>query len=396
MPLSTTTKSFVEWVKLPYWRLPGLSTPKNNDIVVFNYPDGDTVVLGAQDRSYHQLVREHGYNNLRNPDFVLPGSNTEVGEISARPSDKREHYVKRCVAIAGDKFEVRDGMVYINDKLVPNPPDAQYFYYVKTSGSLFGNYGMDQNTGENSFVPNAKLLDKLDINIDETHLIDIQGDTMTYLLNMPLTVFNKAKNITGVMSVEKLVYPKGKFDLGIFPHKTTYPWNNDNFGPFLMPKAGATVQIDTANICLYDRIIDVYDNNTLEIKGAKIFINGVESTSYTFKQDYYFMMGDNRHNSADSRSWGVVPFDHVVGKPVFIWFSMKDKTKNPISGGSVVGSIFKNSKEGKFRWERFFCYVDDKGIHSFFWQTLAIIFGTWGLTRYLRLRKEKKSAVKKS
>lgn len=380
MPFSTTTKSYLEWIKLPYFRLPGFGKPEKNDIVVFNYPDGDTVALGAQDRSYYQLVRDYGYNNMRNPNFIPDGSNMPVGDIVARPPDKREHYVKRCVAVAGDKFEVRDGEIFINDVKTPMPEHAQHFYYVKTRGTLFGD----------RYQLNVKLLDKLDIYVTEAGCIRDTPDTAVYFLNMPADVAEKVKGMMDVVSVEKVNRPKGEYDASIFPHKSTYPWNNDNFGPLVIPKEGVTVTIDTANICLYDRVISVYDNNKLEIKNGKIFINGIETNSYTFKQDYYFMMGDNRHNSADSRSWGLVPYDHVVGKPVFVWFSMKDPEKNPVSGKGIISSLTKNSHDGKFRWERFFTVVGKDGLSKSYFIHFLIIVGLWyGYSTYRKRRKPK-------
>ncbi len=390
MPFSTTTKSYLEWIRLPKWRLPGMGTPKNGDIVVFNYPDGDTVAIGWQsDRSYYDMVRSYGWEAMQNPNFEPEGSSKPVGQIVARPIDKREFYVKRCVAIAGDKLEIKDRDVYINDKLVPTPKHAQYYYYVTTSGPVFGTYDFDNR----AFIPNAMLFDKLDIYVGEGGLRDIKGDTMEYVLNMPADVASRVQNIPGVLKVERSLEPKGKGDLHIFPHNPRYPWNNDNFGPIVLPKAGATVTIDTSNICLYDRVIDVYDDNKLEVKNGKIFINDVETNKYTFKQDYYFMMGDNRHNSADSRSWGFVPYDHVVGKPLFIWFSMKDGDKNPISGKGIISSLTKNSKQGKYRWERFFTYVTDDGISkSYFIHFLVIVALWWGIAKY-RKRKAKKAAA---
>lgn len=398
MPFSTTTKSYLEWIKLPYWRLPGMGTPKNGDIVVFNYPDGDTVSIGWQsDRSYYDMVRSYGWQAMQNPNFEPEGSGKPVGQIVARPIDKREFYVKRCVAIAGDKLEIKDRDVYINDKLVPTPKHAQYIYSVKIKATIIGrvmtsslgSYDIDSN----KVNLNVSLFDKLDIYIGEGGLRDIQGDTLLFELNMPADVASRVQNIPGVLKVERSLEPKGKGDLHIFPHDPRYQWNNDNFGPIVLPKAGATVTIDTSNLCLYERVIDVYDDNKLEVKNGKIFINDVETNKYTFKQDYYFMMGDNRHNSADSRSWGYVPYDHVVGKPLFIWFSMKDGDKNPISGKGIISSLTKNSKEGKYRWARFFTYVTDDGISkSYFVHFLVIIALWWGIAKY-RKRKAKKAAA---
>lgn len=401
MPFTTNTPSYLEWIKLPYWRLPGLGTPRNGDIVVFNYPDGDTVATGSSEwanQSYYQLVRNYGYENIHNPNFQPQGYEAPVGKIVARPVDKREFYVKRCVGIAGDKLEVKDAELYINDKQVPMPKNAQHMYYVKTIGYLFGKPDFENHR----FIANEQLFDKLDIYIGEGGFRDWkpgadstnrEKDTVLYQLNMPVKVMNQVKSFLGVIAVQEMISPKNEYDPGIFPHKARYPWNNDNFGPLVIPKEGVTIAIDTNNLCLYDRVIQVYDNNKLEVKNGKIFINDVESKQYTFKQDYYFMMGDNRHNSVDSRSWGFVPFDHVVGKPLFIWFSMKDKDKNPVSGKDVLGSLTKNSKEGKFRWDRFFTYVTDDGIsRSYFVHFLVIVALWWGYSQY-RKRKARKKPV---
>jgi len=406
MPFSTTTKSYLEWIKLPYWRLPGLGTPKNGDIVVFNYPDGDTVALGAQDRSYYDMVRNYGYQNMHNPDFAYddrgdddPGNDLRVGRIVARPPDKREFYVKRCVGIGGDKLEVRNAELYINDKQVPMPKHAQHMYTVKTLGYLFG----VPDYMNRRFNANEELFDKLDIYIGEGGFLGAkmgadstnrEKDTVYYQLNMPVKVVNQVKNYLSVLSIEERITPKGEYESNIFPHNPRYPWNNDFFGPIVLPKAGATITIDTSNLCLYDRVIEVYDNNKLEVKNGKIFINDLETNKYTFKQDYYFMMGDNRHNSADSRSWGFVPFDHVVGKPLFIWFSMKDPDKNPVSGKGVLSSLTKNSKEGKYRWERFFTYVTDDDIsRSYFVHFLVIVGLWWGIAKYRKRKARKKPAA---
>jgi signal peptidase I len=402
MPFTTGTKSYLEWIKLPYFRLPGLGKPKNNDIVVFNYPDGDTVAIGAQNVSYYQLERGVGYQNMQNPDFTFNPNYPPIGKIVARPVDKREFYVKRCIAIAGDKLQIKDGQVYINDKILPTPTHAQHNYDVNIKaqiiegqdGRILNSYFGSVDLTSGSTTMNKTALDKFDIYVDESEFVTVKNDTsVVFKLNMPVDVMERVKNIPGVISVTIRNGVAGDYDANIFPHNPRYPWNNDNFGPLTLPKQGATIHIDTSNICLYNRVIQVYDENKLEIKNGKIFINDKETDTYTFKQDYYFMMGDNRHNSADSRSWGFVPFDHVVGKPIFIWFSMKDADKNPISGKGVVSSLFKNSKEGKYRWERFFTYVTDDGISkSYFGYFVGIVIIWVGYSQY-RKRKEKKSAA---
>ncbi len=198
-----------------------------------------------------------------------------------------------------------------------------------------------------------------------------------------------------LLDVKKQIEPKGEYSSSIFPHNPKFPWNNDNFGPITLPKEGMTVSIDTNNLCIYEKMLSTYDNGIHQItkSGAQVLYDGKPITSYTFKQDYYWMMGDNRHNSADSRSWGVVPFDHVVGRPVFVWFSMKDPKNNPISGNSIVGSLTKNSKEGKFRWERFMCYVGQDGLVS--WKIPVAIIALLGFGyNYWSKRRDKKKIKK--
>lgn len=394
LPGTATTKSYLEWFKLPYFRLPGFGSVKNNDIVVFNYPDGDTVALNYQNQSYYQICRDAGVSSLYNkPNAkieVAKGIYQPIGEVVARPVDKRENYVKRCVAIAGDKLEIKDAEMYINDKYVKTPEHAQYHYYVKTVGFTFGNY--IENNPSTNVLPNARLLDKYDIYVDEIHITNIVGDTITYSINMPTQVVSKIKEMSSVISVEKEITPKGVYDSKIFPHSPSISWNNDNFGPFVIPQANTTVNLDTTNIKLYDKIIVNYELNKLEIKGDKIFINGVETKTYTFKMDYYFMMGDNRQNSADSRFWGVVPHDHIVGKPVFVWMSIKDPAKNPVSGSvGLFKSFFEDSQKGRFRWERFFCFVSNDGLsRSYRVHFLVIILGITGFVYFRNKRAAKK------
>jgi len=216
---------------------------------------------------------------------------------------------------------------------------------------------------------------------------------MYLLVNLPNNKVEEFKKIAFVKSVEPIIEPVGEYSARIFPHKPTYKWNNDNFGPLYIPKKGVTINIDTANIVLYDRIIKNYECNDLEIKGDKIFINGQESKTYTFKMDYYFMMGDNRHNSADSRYWGMVPEDHIVGKPVFIWMSIKEDNKN-INSRQQSGFI-KKLKTSLFedpdRRERFFTFVSKDGLsRSYLTHFIVIILGIIGFSYFRRKRVKKK------
>lgn len=311
MPLTKFTKSYVEWIKWPFYRFPGTTTIKHNDVVVFNYPDGDTVALKQQNQSYYGLVRQLGRERVWNDKF-------NFGDIVARPVDKRENYIKRCIGLPGDSIQIKDEVVFINGKQVDIPNLSQFMYIVKTDGNPI----------------NRRILKQLDIT-EEVQMTE-SGDQV---LTLTQESVEKLKQLPNVKAVEKIIQPKGFWQPYIFPFDSSYAWNVDNFGPLYIPKAGATVQLTLANLPLYERIINAYELNTLEVKGGKILINGKEATSYTFKLDYYWMMGDNRHNSADSRFWGFVPSDHIVGKAVFVWLSLDNNRK-----------LF----DGKIRWNKLF------------------------------------------
>ena len=339
--LTKTVPSYVGWIELPYMRLPGTTTVKNNDPIVFNYPDGDTVVIEMQDRSYYAIVRD--FEEMMNAKTDLTRANElamrygrnldaaalrarfagksghdvvhELFTVRYRPVDKRENYVKRCIAIHGDKLEIKDGVVYINGKKAPVPEKRQFCYHVPGGGI------------------SARTIKKMRINAQDVYT-DPMGDQYLYLSDEQASHLRDMGKILNVK-----IDPKGVYSSEIFPHDPRYKWNKDNFGPVVIPEKGATVPLNDSTIVLYDRIIKNYELNDLEVKNGKIYINGEVATSYTFKMDYYFMMGDNRHNSADSRYWGFVPEDHVVGKPVFVWMSL-DKDRN--------------WGDGKVRWNRMF------------------------------------------
>lgn len=315
LPLTTETKSYLEWIKLKYYRFPGFGDVKRNDAVVFNYPDGDTLSVRYQsNRSYYSLVREYGRETVVNN----PG---KFGKIISRPVDKRENYIKRCVGLPGDTLQIIDQQVYIDGKPSENPPLIQYQYLVRSNVSQL----------------NPRLLEQLDVT-DEVYPVGNNEFIMT--LTDPAA--ERMKKVKGIEAVIRLRDDAGKWDRETFPYSADYLWNRDNYGPLVIPAKGQTVSLTLENLPLYTRIIRNYELNELEVRGETIYINGQEANTYTFKLDYYWLMGDNRHNSADSRYWGFVPEDHIVGKAVFVWLSL-DQNKSWL--------------DGKVRWKKLFRIV---------------------------------------
>ena len=310
-------ESYSTLIQSDYKRLKGFGHVETGDYVVFAFPHGDTVLVREPASDYYTYVRQLGR------DYTIK----RYGPIKVRPSDKKDHYVKRCVATAGDTLKIVDGQVYINSEAQTVWPGVQNSYKVITNGQRI----------------NPVSLDRLGINTRE---LWYQPDLPGYP-EMPLTaeMLEQISSYPNVVSIEQNIdnYPPDfpDSDLTIFPFVSGFGWTRDNFGPLWIPQKGVEVALTVDNLPLYERIIKVYEGNDLKVDGGRIYINGEEAQSYTFKQDYYFMMGDNRHNSLDSRYFGFVPEDHIVGKPALVWLSIDGTKKFP----------------NNIRWRRFFKFV---------------------------------------
>lgn len=329
LPFFGNPQSFTELIKFPYFRLPGLSDVDRYDPVVFNFPPGDTVILSMQQQDLGQNARDWAYRTS-NSNKVVTDQQVSIAKKSllqsqewvVRPNDKKENYIKRCIGLPGDTLSIIDAQVHIDGKAIENPDEYQQAFNVLSSAPL-----------------NKSVL-KRRFNINSA---DVYEGMNGRQYNIPLhpDKIEEIKQIPGVVDVEQEIAKKSSAprpNLPIFPNNVNYNWTEDNFGPLYIPKKGVTVQLSLINLPLYEMAIRKYEGNELRVDKGKIYINGELATSYTFKQDYYFMMGDNRHRSADSRYWGFVPENHIVGKAVFIWFSKDQETG--------------------IRWNRIFSLVD--------------------------------------
>ena len=359
------TKSYIEWPQWKYKRVPGFGKVKLNDIVVFNFPAGDTVALNNQQTDFYSIAYGEGqrlypkqiemdsltrqqqravYDLYYNAGRQQILSNPRVyGEVVYRPVDRCENYVKRCVGLPGDTLQIVDGQVMIDGKAIENPENLQFNYFVQTTGpyiteDMFRELGIskadqtlyDDSSWEETFRQ---------IGLDNRNA---QGK-MAPIYHLPLTK-KMYETLSGNKKlISKIVMEPEEYAGQMYPLNLHTKWNRNNYGPIWIPAKGATITLTEDNLPIYERCIVAYEGNKLEIKPDGIYINGEKTDQYTFKRDYYWMMGDNRHNSADSRYWGFVPEDHVVGKPIVVWLSL-DKDRGWF--------------DGKIRWNRLFKWVD--------------------------------------
>ena len=349
MPLTQHTlpvvecKSYIEWPHWDYRRVKGLGHVELNDIVVFNFPAGDTLCSAPQYQAYdfYQMCYAIGYqlfSNFPDPDSLtaeqrikfyqavyeagraqIAAAPSEYGDIITRPTDRRENYVKRCVGLPGQTLQIKNRIVYLDGKPNKEPDNVQYTYHVKLRQGL----------------PD-ELMKDLGISMEDLMSLNQLG-------YMPLT--QHAVDVLGARKdlVESIQLVTEASSTDIYPLNGNKHWTRDNYGPVWIPKKGETLKLTLDNLPIYERPIRAYEGNELEVRDGKIYINGKEAKEYTFKLDYYWMQGDNRHNSADSRYWGFVPEDHIVGKPIFIWWS-SDPDRHGVNG---------------IRWHRLFQFVDN-------------------------------------
>ena len=349
MPLTQHTlpviecKSYIEWPHWDYRRVKGFGKIQLNDIVVFNYPAGDTICTNPRYQAYDYYQMCYGigrqmYPNHPDLDSISPmqrrqvfqeiyalgrsaiaGNFPEYGEIGSRPTDRRENYVKRCVGLPGQTLQIKNRVVYLDGKPNKEPDNVQYTYWVKLKRHL-----TDEELKEMA--------------ITQEDLMSLNQNGYMPLTNMAVERMKKSPDM-----VESIELNTEASTLDTYPLNGNMHWTRDNYGPIWIPKKGASIDLTLDNLPIYERPIKVYEGNELDVRDGKIFINGKEAKSYTFKMDYYWMQGDNRHNSADSRYWGFVPEDHIVGKPIFIWWS-SDPDRSGFSG---------------IRWNRLFRMVDN-------------------------------------
>lgn len=332
-------KSYNSNLKSPYTRIPGFQKIKHNDIVVFNWPVDTVNKIPYNDGQYHY-----------------------------KPIDKKTNYVKRCVGLPGDSLAVKNGYVYINGEQnqLPGRAKLQFAYFVYTNSQL----------AQSDLDYIKKRFDVTDIAIRANNV---------YVMHMTDQAKEGMKNFAKTVDIQRYTEEAGAWSPDIFPYDARYPWNTSNFGPLYIPEAGKTVAITQESIPFYKRIIEVYEglemglDNTITLSRNQVLLNGEPITEYTFKQDYYWMMGDNRNNSEDARTWGFVPFNHVVGKPVFVWLSLDSNAKGLAN---------------KIRWDRMFTTVSGDSAPVSYFKWFLVALAGWFVFDFFRKRKKKQKGTK--
>lgn len=338
-------KSYIDKPQWKYRRLKGLGEIKRNDIVVFNFPTGDTVALNRQAEDYYSLCFRDGRD-------VVNNNPHSYGKIAYRPVDRRENYVKRCIGLPGESLEIRNDSVYIDKMFIQNPPLAQFQYFIETDGSIISERVFEE-LGVN----------KADYGISNIGEAIMKDSTLQNYFNSTgqglfYSAFLTDKMVTELKSksfIKNVVRSSETIDRTIWmmPNPAYYPlhykktWTRNNFGPLWIPQKGATITFDTDvafKVAAYERCIKNYEGNDFVYQDGIVYINGQPADSYTFQYDYYFMMGDNRDNSADSRVWGFVPEDHIVGQPMLIWLSL-EKDKGWFNGKIRWNRLFNSAKK---------------------------------------------------